>query len=271
MAEEIQPDDSQFVTEYATVQSIYVRSRNSLLLRADFSPLFVGYYLHLMQHGIRNHEPEDSLFKQLLAFFTLYLVSRPWKEHHAWTFNVKHPSIANYFMTGSSLTEDVVGRIFTNDVRTTEPDMLYAQNMAQGREVHTSVIPLPEGDGATWIEAFYRQSEQRTARALVGKGDTYALVVAQPGADHDWISELRAEQMEDIEKTEDVKLLETRRYTFRCGCTPERILPAIRAMHKDFADILSEQGKLDVSCPRCGVNYTITPDMIGGSETQPDC
>lgn len=267
----LQPDDSQFVAEYTTVRSYYVHRRNCLLLRADFSPLFVGYYLHLMQHGLHNNEQEDTFFKQLLAFFTLYVVSRPWKEHHAWTLNVKHPTTANYFVAGSSLTEDVVGRVFTEDVREPETDMLYAQNMCAGRDVHTSVVPLPPGGVATKVETYYRLSEQRTARAFVGEGDEYALVTAQPGADYDWLAELQVEQLRDLESTADVKLLETRRFTFRCGCTPERILPVIRAMRKDFADELSEQGKLEVSCPRCGVVYTITPEMIGGSDTETDC
>ena len=116
----------QPVEEFTTVQAIYVRKRNCLLLRADFSPLFVDYYLHLMQHKQRNAEAEDTMFKQLLAFFTLHLVSRPWQEYHAWTLNIREPMLANYFVSGSSLTEDVIGRVFTKDVRT---------NRMNGKEV----------------------------------------------------------------------------------------------------------------------------------------
>ena len=83
--------NGQPVEEYTTVQALFVRKRNCLLLRADFSPLFVDYYLHLMQHKQRNAEAEDTMFKQLLAFFTLHLVSRPWQEYHAWTLNIKAP------------------------------------------------------------------------------------------------------------------------------------------------------------------------------------
>lgn len=265
-----QPDNSHFVAEYATVQSIFVRQRNCLLLKADFSPIYVDYYLHLMQHGMRHRETEDSVFKQLLAFFTLHMVSRPWQEHHAWTFNVREPSLANYFMAGSSLTEDVVGRIFTEDVREPETNILYAQNMARNKEMQTSVIPLAGADPISWVEEFYKQSEQRHARAFALEGDTYALITAQPGADFDWLTELTAAQVSKIDETEQLKQLETRRFTFRCGCTVERILPTIRAMQKDFADILSEQGYLDVSCPRCGVVYNITADMLTGSDTSPD-
>ena len=108
------------VDEFTKVESIFVRQRNCLLLRADFSPMFVDYYLHLMQHGLRNEETEDTVLKKLLAYFTLHLVSRPWQEYHAWTLNVCTPRLANYFISGSSLTEDVVGRAFREGVRETD-------------------------------------------------------------------------------------------------------------------------------------------------------
>lgn len=263
-------DDSQFVAEFTTVQSEFVRGRNCLLLKADFAPLFVDYYLHLMQHALRPGKTEDGVFKHLLAFFTLHLVSRPWQEHHAWTFHVKAPTPANYFVAGSSITEDVVGRIFTENVRETDSNILYAQTIAKHKDVQTSVIPLSGDAPAEWVEEFYRQSEQRPARAFWLGGDEYALIAAQPGADFDWLSELDAEQVRHIGEVEEIKLLETRRFTFRCGCTPERILPTLRAMQKDFADILAEQGYLEASCPRCGVQYRITPEMLAGNDTAPD-
>ena len=265
-----QPDNSQFVEEFTTVHSIFVRNRNCLMLKADFSALFVGYYLHLMQHGLRNDEVQDNVFKDMLAYFTLHLVSRPWQEHHAWTLNVKDPATANYFVAGSSLTEDVVGRVFTDNVKEPAANMLYAQTMARHKDMQTSVIPLTSQGCAGWVEDYYNQSEQRQARAFALGGDMYALITAEPGADYDWLSELNAEQVLHMEETEQTKQLETRRFTFRCGCTVERILPTIRALQKDFADLLSEQGYLDVSCPRCGVHYHITPDMLVGTEESPD-
>ena len=252
----------QPVEEFTIVQAIFVRRRNCLLLRADFSPLFVDYYLHLMQHKQRNAEAEDSIFKQLLAFFTLHLVSRPWQEYHAWTLNIKDPMLANYFVSGSSLTEDVIGRVFTKDVREPEKNMLFAQNLRTGKEPQTSVIILPGNTTTEWVEDFYRQSEQRQARAFRLDGDMYALITAQPGADHDWLSELSAQDVADIEQNEEVKVLETRKFVFRCGCTLEKILPTIRTMQKDFADLLSEQGYLEASCPRCGAAYRVTPEIL---------
>lgn len=260
MAEEAQQPEK--IAEFTTVESVFVRGRNALLLRADFSPLFVDYYLHLMQQGMRNEPCEDGIFKELLALFTLHLVSRPWQEYHAWTVNTKSPSLANYFVSGSSVDEEVVGRAFTENVREPEKNMLFAQNLARGKEPQTSVITLPEGKVTEWVESYYRQSEQRLARAFDLGNDRYALLAAQPGADHDWLDSLTAEDVAAIDTTEQTKLLETRKFYFRCGCTAEKILPVLRAMHRDFADQLSEQGFIEASCPRCGATYRFTAEMV---------
>lgn len=261
---------SQVVAEFTTVQSVFVRHRNCLLLRADFSPLFVDYYLHLMQHGLRYAEAEDTMFKQLLALFTLHLVSRPWQEYHAWTLNLKAPMAANYFVSGSSMTEDVIGRVFTEGVRVPEKNMLFAQNVIPNKEPQTSVIVLPGESVIGWVENYYHQSEQRCARAFELEGDHYALITAEPQADHDWLAELTPERVARLDDEEELKVLETRRFVFRCGCTMQKILPVVRALHKDFADILSEQGYIEASCPRCGAKYSITPDMLESHGTLPD-
>lgn len=256
------PSAPEGVEEFTTVESIFVRGRNCLLLTADFSPLFVDYYLHLMQHGMRNEEPVDGTLKQMLAFFTLHLVSRPWQEYHAWTFNVREPQAANYFVSGSSTDEEVIGRAFTKDVKLHDGNMLFAQNIVRNREPQTSVIVLHGSSVAEWVEDYYRQSEQRQARAFVLDGDRFALITAEPDADAEWLAGLTPEAVAKLRESEQTKLLETRRFYFRCGCTVEKILPTIRAMHKDFADIISEQGFLEVSCPRCGASYKVTPDML---------
>lgn len=250
------------VEEFTSVQSLFVRGRNCLLLQADFSPLFVGYYLHLMQYGLRNAEREDSVLKQLLAYFTLHLVSRPWQEYHAWTLNVLEPGAASYFVCGSSLTEDVTGHVFTEGIREPECNMLYAQNLRPNKDPQTSVITIPGADVAGWVESFYRQSEQRAARAFMTEGDTFALLTAQPDADLGWLESLTAEDVSAISRTEETKLLETRKFRFHCGCSPEKILPTVRAMRKDFADVLSEQGFLTISCPRCGASYNVTAEQL---------
>lgn len=263
-------ENASAVAEYTTVQAIFVRQRNCLLLRADFAPMYVDYYLHLMQHGLRNAETEDSMMKKLLGCFTLHLVSRPWQEYHAWTFNTCTPSKANYFMSGSSVDEEVIGRAFTEGVREAEVNMLFAQNLRHNKEPQTSVITLPGDTVEEWVEAYYRQSEQRMARVFDLGNDHLVLIAAQPGADHDWLEALTVEDVAKIDSVERTKLLETRKFHFRCGCTVEKILPIVTAMRHEVADQISEQGYVEASCPRCGAAYRITGDMLKSQDHEPD-
>ncbi len=242
-----------------------MRHRNCLLLKADFSPLFVDHYLHLMQQGTQYGELVDGLFKDVLAYFTLHLVSRPWAEYHAWTLNLCSPLTANLFVSGSSLTEDVVGRVFEEEVRIPEHNMLYTQNILRSREPQTSIIEMHGGSVPSWIEDFYRQSEQRQARACRIKDDEYVLITAEPGADHDWLDALDSEGIIALlagETKDEIKTLETRRFKFRCGCTLDKILPTLRALKGSIEDLVDEDGKLVISCPRCAAKYTVSPEQL---------
>ena len=44
----------------AVVTADFVRHRNVLLLQADMGPLFVDYYLHLADNGIRHAPGQDA-------------------------------------------------------------------------------------------------------------------------------------------------------------------------------------------------------------------
>ena len=49
------------------VTTWFVRSRNALFAKADFSQLYVDYYLHLSDHKIKVTPEHDALFKRALA------------------------------------------------------------------------------------------------------------------------------------------------------------------------------------------------------------
>ncbi len=259
-------EQEPFQPDFAVLESVFVRRRNCLLLRGNFTPVYTDYYLHLMQHGLRNEPEIDLDLKKTLALFTLHMATRPWAEYHAWTLNLCTPFQANLFVCGSSLTESVVGRSFTEDIRVPEENMLYAQTIRDGSQPQTSVIVLHGATPEEWVENYYRQSEQRPGRCFDLGGDRFALLSAQPGADRDWLLEADAALVAGIEEREEIRLLETRRFRFHCGCTVGKILPALKAMKADLADILSEEGRVDVACPRCAALYQVTADMLA----QPD-
>ncbi len=250
------------VDEFTTVESIFIRHKNALLVRGQFTPIYTDYYLHLMQNKLRHKEELDTLLKETITALTLHLTARPWAETIAWTVNMRAPRV-NLFVTGGSKKENIVGHLFTEHVKEPEQTILHSQTLdgsAQGRQ---SKIALQEDKSPfLWLEQYYQQSEQRPARAFRLEDEHFALVAAQPDCDLEWLESLTAEDVSKITEVEQTKVLETRKFKFFCGCSLEQILPSLAA-YKGNADSLFEGAThLEIQCPRCGCHYTITPDMF---------
>ncbi len=247
--------------EFTIVESVFVRHRNCLLLRGQFTPVYIGYYLHLKDHGLRYPATLDQTLKDLLAVLTLHLSARPRAESIAWTANLRAPRV-NYFATGSSLQKSITGRLFTEDIREPDRNLLYSQTSVSGEEPRTTTIDVSTNDPVDWIEHFYRQSEQRPARCFRLEDEHFALVAAQPDFDEEWLENLDAARILAIEKTEETKVLESRDFRFHCGCTLERILPTLRSWKNRLDELFQGEPQIVINCPRCGASYIVTPDML---------
>lgn len=247
--------------EPITVDSVFVRGRNILLIEANFTPIYIDYYLHLMQHGLRYPEDLDARLKELLAFLTLHACARPWAEGIAWTVNLRAPR-ANLFATTSSLGESVVGRAFTEDIREAPHDILYSQTSVANAEPRTSTVQLDHPSPREWMETFYTSSEQRPCRCFDLGDESYALLAAQPDADLEWLAGLEQGQVRSIREAEDCRVLESRKFRFHCGCSLEKILPVLGTWRDRPDELFEGAPEITIDCPRCGAHYPVTPDMI---------
>ena len=218
-------------------QSYFVRYRNALTVRADLSPLFVDYYLHLMDKGLKYESAHDERLKDALAALILHLITRPWKETHAWTLNFQEP-LLNLFVTGSSMTESVTGRIFTEGVKEDKSGLFYAQLTPQNGESRQSTTTLSGFDILSAVESFYQQSEQRRARIFRLPEEEFVMVSAQPDCDMEWLESLDEDGVQKMDDAEELALLEERRYFFSCGCSLARIFPAIAPLARHGLDEL---------------------------------
>lgn len=252
----------QSVAEYSTIESIFIRERNALLVRGQFTPIYTDYYLHLMEENIRHNPELDEILKNALAVFTLHLVARPWAETIAWTVNLRAPRI-NLFVTGGSTQEAITGRIFTDDVREPDRNLFYSQTTSPSLpEPRTSSLEVDTKSPLDWIRNLYDQSEQRPARAFALGDEHFALVAAQPDCDMEWFDQLTAEQVQTIDSTEQTSPLETRKFRFHCGCTLERILPVLGSWQNRLDELFGNQDEISVQCPRCAAKYAVTREMI---------
>ncbi len=248
--------------DFTVIESIFVRHRNALLLRGQFTPLYTDYYLHLMRHGIRHRAELDQMLKDAMAMLALHLVARPWAETIAWTANLRAPRM-NLFVTGGSVQEAITGRIFTEDIRESDRNLLYSHATATNlREPRATNLEIVGRDPIAWMSQYYEQSEQRPGRAFRLDDENFALVAAQPDCDMPWFDSLDEAAVANIDTTQETKLLETRRFRFECGCTLEKILPVLGGWKDRLDELFAGKDDLTVECPRCAAKYRVTRVML---------
>lgn len=253
--------EQELTDDFTKIESIFVRRRNVLMLRGHFPGIYTDYYLHLMQHGLKYAPALDETLKELQAMLVLHLTARPWAETIAWTVNLRAPRV-NFFTTGSSTEENITGRCFIEDVRESDRNIFYSQTVVTGEKPRISTIEIDGTDALAWAESLYAQSEQRPCRAFRLPDETYALIAAQPDYDAEWLDALGDDDVMEIEHREETKLLETRKFRFHCGCTLDRILPALGAWRDKPDELFEDSDQIQVQCPRCAAKYVVTRDMI---------
>lgn len=249
------------------LRSYFVRGRNCLLVRGRFTDLYMDYYLHLMQHGLQNEEPQDTMLKEALAAMALHQASRPHDERCAWTLHTQEP-LLNLFVTGGGHPlAQVVGRVFTDDVKDMGRGMLIAQTTRAAHPARQSMVEFQGLDMLAAVEAYYTQSEQRPTRCFRLPDEDFVQISAEPDADLDWLLGLRGEDIPALAQAEQLSLLETRACRFHCGCSVDRLFPMLGRLAQDDLDYIFEDGQAALSCPRCGARYKASRELFDSWRT----
>jgi molecular chaperone Hsp33 len=244
------------------IRSYFVRERNALLTRAEFSDLFVDYYLHMADLHVQAAPEHDRLFKEALIALTLHCAARPWNETIAWTLNFQNP-LLNIFVHGSNPLGTVVGRFFQENVRINDHNFFFADIARKNQLPHRSSIQFEGSSAFLAAETYYRQSEQRTARYFELAEEEYVFISAQPDCDTQWLESLTVENVQTLEQDEEMSLLESRPYRWSCGCDQDRMMSVLEPSMKSNANTLfGGEASLRMSCPRCGQKYIITREAL---------
>lgn len=244
------------------VRTYFVRGRNAMVARADFSAIYVDYYLHLADYGLVVPPEAAEIARAALAAITLHCASRPRNERVAWTVNFQHP-LLNVFAAGDSPAGTVVSKVFTENVKEGTQNLFYADTIRGAEAPRRSVIDFHSADFFAAAERYYAHSEQRRGRFFHYGGDDYVLITAQPDCDEAWLEGLDSAAVQALDTTETLSLLEQREYRFECGCTHERmmrvLLPTFR---QDPEALFAGEEVLRMSCPRCGARHAITRESL---------
>lgn len=240
------------------VRTYFVRHRNALVARADFADLYLDYYLHLADHGLRHEPDHDAMLKTALAAVTLHLASRPWHESVAWTLHFQEP-LLNAFVAGGSHPGRVVGHLFTENVKPVGHNLLYSDVSRPQHPLRRSVVSFEGSDPFLAAEQLYRQSEQRPARYFQHAAEDIVMISAQPECDLDWLEGLDAGSARRLDEEEELSLLEQRTYVWSCGCSQMRMFALLApTMTADPDALFDGEESIRISCPRCGARYAVT-------------
>ena len=238
------------------VRCYFVRHRNALAVRGNFGPVYMDHYLHLMQHQIRTNPDNDQKLKDALAGIALHLASRPWDEVSAWTIHFSDP-LMNLFVTGNSNEGNIIGRIFTEGIRDDKRNLFITQINNFPKEPRLSAIDFKASASIFQIiQEYYKQSEQRLVKFFNYSEEEFVFISAQPECDEDWLLSLNDESIRSLDKDEELSLLEKRHYSYRCGCTKERIINALATTSKD--EVLGNKESVNIECPRCAAITVIS-------------
>jgi molecular chaperone Hsp33 len=244
------------------VRTHFVRNRNGLVARADLGELFVDYYLHLAEHGLRPDPEHDAMFKRALAAFVLHQASRPRNELTAWTINCQAPRV-NLFFTGDNATGAVTGRVFAEHVKVLPENLFYADVVRGNQPKRRSVVHFHGADPIIGAERLYAQSEQRGARYFQLGEEEFALVTEHPDCDLAWFKALTKEEAGRLEQAETLALLERRLFRWHCGCNQQRMLEVLAPVMKTDAEgLFGDQPKVEIRCPRCGARHNVTREAL---------
>jgi molecular chaperone Hsp33 len=234
----------------------YIDNKRAIIIsEGDFTTLVEGWRHHTALWGAGLDGLSLVLGEQGLAAAALYLANRPRDEVVAWTLNFAQPP-TNLFLTGDARESNVTGRVFTEGVKTTESGRLFVQAHRPGREPMESVIEVEGLDVLLIFEQYFERSEQNPARFFeLGRG-RFLMVLGLPGVDGGWLHGLSAEA--SLGLVDQARLLEGRVFRFECGCSPAKMMAAVRGIfHANPEELFRGDAQVETSCPRCGRRWWI--------------
>jgi molecular chaperone Hsp33 len=254
----------------STVRRYLDRDRNTVAARGDFSGLFAAYLDHAERWQSEPDGLSQVMMRQALGAAALQLSCRPNDELVAWTLNIVKPPL-NIFVTGDSGERSVVGRVFTENVETTDASRFFVESRRPRREPSRSTILVEGLDVLQILEQYYRQSEQTFARFFELDDAEFAMVQTMPDVDQDWLADLDRTQLIAYVNS-DLAPVDEQVFRLHCGCTPDRMLEVIGGIFKGREDelFLGEDG-VQTNCPRCGRHWWVTrADFDRGTIESPE-
>ncbi|MEE9394614.1 MAG: Hsp33 family molecular chaperone HslO [Planctomycetota bacterium] len=244
------------------VRRMLDEKNEAIYARGDFTALSAAYDDHARLWQVDPDPLGEIMMHQLLGGSALYLSSRPHDENLAWTLNIKEPAM-NLFATGSTVSRGVTGCFYAEDVQTAQTSRLYVDSRRSQGQDRRSVVEVEGLDVLQIFEQYSRRSDQAMTRYFELDFNDYLMVASLPVGHHDWIEQLDRDQAR--KNYDKLRSLDEREFWFQCGCSKEKVAHIVTAAWADDRETLfSDRDSVDVTCPRCGRRWPITPKDFSG-------
>lgn len=243
-------------TGAARVSRHLVLGRESVFARVEMRDLFTAYLAHANRWEAPLDALAETMIRQALGAATLHAVTRPPDETVAWTLNVHTPPL-NLFFTARNADSSVIGRVFTEGVKTSETSRLFVETQRTGCEPTRSAVEVEGLDVLDIFEQYYAQSEQVGARFLELSEYDLLMVQGLPDVDGEWLAGLDRDHALDY-VDDSARLLDVRDFELRCGCDSKRMLEVMRVLYAGREDdLFRSEESIEAMCPRCGHRWPI--------------
>lgn len=248
-----QPDETLIACDF-------VRQHSVLLTHGDLRPLFERWHRHYDEHRLDLDPALANHFETGLAVFVLHLAGQSRNRHMTWTVAPGEPH-ASFLFAGSTGDGEVTGRVFTENIATFDKGRFYQDNIIAGKGPFRSYAEFPRG--ADFPEAaahYYADAEQRPALFFHLGECRFAMAHAHPDYDEGWFATLDADVIAKTLAAGDLARIETRAFSWRCGCEDRtRLLAVLGAAAKgDPGQLFGDALEIEVRCPRCAARHRVT-------------
>lgn len=230
------------------------------MARGSFQGLFQAYLDHAPRWEVEPDPLLSTMMHQGLAAAALHLSSRPTDEFTGWTLTISQPQLC-LFVTGDAASQRVTGRTLTDGIKPTEQSRLSVQSQRPGEDVIQTAIDVEGLDVLVFFQEYYRKSLQYPARFFEYDDGVFAMVLALPRADIDWLNGLDRDSAA-LHMEEEHRDLDVRMFSFDCGCDAEKIADVTRGIfEEDPESLFKGEDEVELQCPRCGHRW-----MLGRGE-----
>lgn len=230
-----------------------------IVVTGEASEIWKGYDAYCKRYSIpKSDEKSTIMLGRLFASAGLAAVSLPDPEW--WGWSITFPDSATGLFCGVEPNGMMCGTILKSD---SSRNLVAVQRQAKGSPLTQSRFSLLTHDPVEAIEHYFEESDQTLIRIAVDNNGKGSLLRPLPGGSFEDIDGLGDDEIIarcfQMAENEEIKKLDEMLLFYDCPCNLQQIAIMLESLPEDQQkELWGNLEALEVSCPRCGRNYTVS-------------